>query len=232
LSADISDNSRPLLDAGLERLGFSVRAERERAAALFETYLDEWALFNPSLSLTGESERAQIITRHIFDSAAAFFIIEKLARASGDDPPNSAVVADVGSGGGFPGIPLAVCASAVRSQTRFVLIERSQKKCAFLENCAALMKLDNVSVENADMNGAGRNRFAVCAFRSFHPLDKKLLARLFSLTADGGFLAAYKARIETIEREMDAAGAVSWKAEKLVVPFLEDRERHLVCIKK
>ena len=226
-----------LLERGLELLGFLSDEEQKKACALFEIYLAELELCNKALKLTSASEstRSNIIVRHIFDSLAALphigLLVEQ-AEQHGIQP----AVADIGSGGGFPGIPLAVCASVMPNlqKIRWTLIEREQKKCAFLQNCAALMKLSNVYVENTALEKAKKNRFAVCVFRAFHPLTQQLLDELFSVTAAGGFLAAYKARLAAIQQEMSAAESnkAQWRAEKLSVPFLDGHERHLVVIKK
>ncbi|GMO46704.1 MAG: 16S rRNA (guanine(527)-N(7))-methyltransferase RsmG [Treponemataceae bacterium] len=228
-----------LLLNGLERAGLSDSVARARAAALFDIYLDEIVLFSKTLNIASGLGREEIIMRHIFDSIAPFARIEELAEISREKrahisgaADDAAVIADIGSGAGFPGIPLAVCASVTQKKTRVVLIERGKKKCAFLENCAALMHLSCVSVENVDIERAQKNRFDVCVFRSFHPLDEKLVRLIFGLTVSGGFIAAYKARLENIERELRGieSAARCWRVEKLRVPFLEDHERHLVIM--
>jgi 16S rRNA (guanine527-N7)-methyltransferase len=226
-----------LLSQGFALLGFLSDDEQKKALALFEIYLTELELFNKPLKLTSASESSisNIIVRHIFDSLAALphiaLLVEQAAHY-GIQP----AVADIGSGGGFPGIPLAVCASVMPNlqKIRWTLIERMQKKCAFLQNCAALMKLPNVCVENIALEKAEKNRFAVCVFRAFHPLTPHLLDEFFSLTADGGFLAAYKARLLAVQQEMSGveSSKVEWRAEKLNVPFLDGHERCLVVIKK
>jgi 16S rRNA (guanine527-N7)-methyltransferase len=232
-------DAEELLLNGLERLGLSCSGMRSQAAALFDIYLDEIELFNKTLNLAAVSGRKEIIVRHILDSVAPFALIAELAEISrkkragiSGTADDAAVIADIGSGGGFPGIPLAVCASVMRKQTRVVLIERSKKKCAFLENCAAMMNLSCVTVENIAVERAQKKRFDVCVFRAFHPLDEKTARLILSLTVGGGFIAAYKARLENIKREMRGIESLShgWRAEKLSVPFLEDHERHLVIM--
>jgi 16S rRNA (guanine527-N7)-methyltransferase len=216
---------RELLCEGLKQLGFT----EERHATLtriMEKYLDEWELFNKTLKLTAETARKDIIVKHIFDSLSAYAHIQNLPVLHGDSSRAEPIVADIGSGGGFPGIPLAACMPDVR----FVLIERMQKKCAFLENCAALLGLSNVTVENTPVEQVQKRRFDVCVFRSFHPLDAALFKTLSECVVPGGFLAAYKGRREKIDEEMRALGAMSYSVKKLTVPFLEDHERHVVIM--
>jgi 16S rRNA (guanine527-N7)-methyltransferase len=213
-----------LLREGLRRLDFADSAHNESCAQSLEIYLHELELFNKMHSFTAETGRSEIIIRHIFDSLAALHAIRSLAIRTGSGSP---VIADIGSGGGFPGIPLAVCMRDIR----FVLIERMQKRSVFLESCTAIMGLSNVTVENTPAEQL-RQQFDVCVFRSFHPLDKSTLPVLLKLAIPTGFLAAYKAKIAKIHEEMDAVASLvsGWTAEKLDVPFLHDHERHLVII--
>ena len=81
--------------------------------------------------------------------------------------------------------------------------------------------------------------FDIATFRAFRPLDKKMAKTLLNLTAQNGFLAAYKAKKESITEEMNAISDIipEYKTEPLFVPFLTDsqknpRERNLVIIQK
>jgi 16S rRNA (guanine527-N7)-methyltransferase len=134
-------------------------------------------------------------------------------------------VLDVGSGAGFPGIPLAVALPG----RRFTLLERSAKKCAFLENCRALLGLANVRVLRADLAEA-RGSWDVVTFRAVAPLDRFLDALRRSPVA-WRWVASYKGRRDRIEEEIarigDRAGRV--EVRPLPVPGI-DEERHLVLI--
>ena len=74
----------------------------------------------------------EIIIKHFVDSLTAL---------SSTNFPQNCVVLDVGSGGGFPSVPLKI----VRPDMRFVLVEPIQKKCSFLNSVIGLLKLHNVS---------------------------------------------------------------------------------------
>jgi 16S rRNA (guanine527-N7)-methyltransferase len=134
-------------------------------------------------------------------------------------------VLDVGSGAGFPGIPLAIALPEVR----FNLLERSGKKCAFLENCRALLGLANVTVQQADLSAASGS-FDVVTFRAVAPLDR-FLADLARSKVAWRSVAAYKGRRDRIEEELAALGPAALHAEivRLEVPFV-DEERHLVVL--
>jgi 16S rRNA (guanine527-N7)-methyltransferase len=146
-------------------------------------------------------------------------------------PPDSPALADVGSGAGFPGIPLAICLPGVR----FTLIERMGRRAGFLQNCLAALGLANAAVEETEMEKAAPGRFDLVVFRAFSPLEPVVLKSLCRLLAPGGIIAAYKGRRQVVEAELTAAEAAvpklagTWEIIPLQVPFL-DEERHLAVI--
>ena len=145
----------------------------------------------------------------------------------------SLVLADIGSGGGLPGIPLAA-AFLEESDVRFELVERMEKRCAFLENCAAILGLKNVTVVNSEAERVDAEAYDLITFRAFRPLDKKMTKTLLRIVKQGGFLCAYKAKLENIREVMSGISALvpDYETVQLNVPGLEDSERNLVIIKK
>ena len=75
--------------------------------------------------------------------------------------------------------------------------------------------------------------FDVATFRAFRPLDKKMIKTLLRTIGEGGVLAAYKAKLESIEAEMSAIASIvpEYTIKPLTVPFMEDHQRHLVLIR-
>lgn len=214
-----------LLQNGLKEFGF-LDDEIPSLCQKMESYIKELILFNSAYNLTNTSDHDELVTRHILDSLSAAQNIKKIAKKFGPDVK----IADIGSGGGLPGIPLA----AAFPQFNFVLVERMAKRCAFLENCAAILGLKNVTVWNKEAEKVPAESFDISVFRAFRPLDEKMIKTLLSLTKTGGFLAAYKAKSENIKTEMDAINKIvpEYNVEKLFVPGLEDSERNLVIVKK
>lgn len=207
--------------------GFGI--EREKAP-LFEKYAAELNLFNSAYDLVGADSVEDILTKHILDSLAAVPLLKQLmAKAENPAEPR---IADVGSGGGLPGIPLAI----TFPNAHFTLIERMSKRCKFLENCVLTLGLKNVEVLNTEAERAPQKAFDIVVFRAFRPLDEKMTKTLLKLPAENGFIAAYKARIDKINAEMAGIAKLvpSWCAKPLDVPFLgagkEERERNLVII--
>jgi 16S rRNA (guanine527-N7)-methyltransferase len=195
---------------------------------LLNNYIEEVERFNPTLSLVGTTDHRELVVRHILDSLAPVGILRRLLEGRRDSSGASPHIADVGSGAGLPGIPLAI----VMPGCRFTLIERKTRRAVFLRNTLTTLGLSNAEVEEREMEKAPRFRFDLISFRAFRPLDPVILKGLFRLLTAGGVLAAYKGRQEKIAAEMGAVGGLagSWEAVPCPVPFL-DEERHLVIIK-
>jgi len=212
---------RPLLENGLVHLGLS----QDRILSLLIKYIEEIELFNEAYGLVKVKDRGELIAKHIFDSLAPISIFHGL--------PNNKV-ADVGSGAGLPGIPLAVCMPG----TEFTLIERMGRRAGFLRNAIAVLGLPNVRVEESDMEKlAVTEKFDLIVFRAFKPFNSGILKGLLRLLAPGGIIAAYKGRRQSVEDEMGEAlgknqsyAQHSWEVVPVEVPFLEE-ERHLVLIR-
>ena len=109
-----------------------------------------------------------------------------------------------------------------------------EKRCAFLENCAAILGLKNITVVNSEAERVAEAAYDIITFRAFRPLDKKMTKTLLRIVKLDGYLCAYKAKLSSIKEEMDAIKMLvpSYEVEQLSVPGLEDSERNLVIIKK
>jgi len=170
--------------------------------------LDQW---NERMNLTAIRDRPSQITKHVLDSLS----VRPYLR--GDR------VADVGSGAGFPGIPLAI----VERGRRFTLIDSTAKKCRFLEHVREALDLANVEVANSRAEAfKPEQRFDTVLARAVGPLAD-LVRYAGSLVAGEGRLLAMKGRFP--EEEI-AARLNGWKVlavHSLAVPGL-DEQRHLV----
>ena len=120
---------RELTINSIGELGLTIGENHADQFMRYLTHLIEW---NKSINLTTIIDPKEIIIKHFIDSLAA------LAATSF---PQYCRVLDVGSGGGFPGIPLKI----MRSDMRVVLVEPVQKKCSFLNSVIGLLKLHDVS---------------------------------------------------------------------------------------
>ena len=101
---------------------------------------------NKAFNLTAVTEVAEAWRRHVFDSLTLLGLLAEL--------PDGAAVADVGSGGGLPGIPLAICSPRLE----FTLIEATGKKAAFLRIVKGELGLKNVEIVNERAEVVGHDR--------------------------------------------------------------------------
>lgn len=224
------------LENGLEKIGILSENQNEICTKL-DKYIKEIILFNSAYNLTNTSDYDEIVVNHILDSLAPYKIFLQIYndfKQKNNDEKFK--IADIGSGGGLPGIPLAI----VFPQFDFTLVERMDKRCAFLENCAAICGLKNVTVQKKEAEKVSAESFDVATFRAFRPLDKKMTKTLLSLIKKDGILLAYKAKTENIYAEMNSLKdlKLNFSVEKLYVPFLtektdknDERERNIVLIK-
>jgi 16S rRNA (guanine527-N7)-methyltransferase len=218
-------------DGGIARL---LAGRLDTVTVLLTNYIEEIERFNPIYGLVGAKDRRELVVKHILDCLAPLGHLGNLGRDTPAAPhppadtPSPPVIADVGSGAGLPGIPLAISLPRVR----FTLIERMGRRAGFLRNTAAVLGLANVTVEECEMEKAAPGRFDLVVFRAFRPLEKRILKGLLRLLKEGGSLGAYKGRREAIEAEMKSLADTTgpWEVLPCPVPFL-DEERHLLTLR-
>lgn len=216
------------LISGLEKLQLVFS---EQQIQQLESYIQEVLEFNKSYNLMKADSADELAANHILDSLSAVSsikkIIDELCEKTGSSVLN---IADIGSGGGCPGIPLSVAFP----EHNFTLVERMEKRCIFLTSVINKLGLKNVKVECSAADAVKAESFDLEVFRAFHPFDKKIIKLLFRMLKKGGYLAAYKAREEKILAEMEQINFIvkNYERIKLTVPYLEDHERNLVVIKK
>ncbi len=205
---------KQLLADGLRRLGIDCPPERLEALERYRQELERWNLRFGFVKASGR----ELVVRHFLDSLAGLPVLAGLS-------PRRTVL-DVGSGAGFPGLPLALFLEG----SEVTLLERSARKAAFLSNVAALLGLGNVRVLEQELRRLNE-RYELVTFRAWSPLARELPALRRAL-APGGCIAAYKGRRERIEQELGQVDQACWEAKvvPLQVPFL-DEERHVVLIR-
>jgi 16S rRNA (guanine527-N7)-methyltransferase len=213
----------PELREGLEQLEIPFSAEQIIKVQIFLEELERW---NRRYGLVGrrdakdrQLDRRQLIVRHVLDSLAAWATVKALDQRR--------QVADVGSGAGFPGIPLAV----FLPDSRFTLLEPSAKKAAFLRNAAILANLENVEVAEIRLQEV-RRRFDLVVFRAFSPLPR-VLPDLQRILEPNGAVIAYKGKRSRVLEELAASGLDLQRLRIVAVrvPFLAE-ERHLIVVPK
>ena len=200
-----------ILRDGLQALGL---ADEELAAAL-ESYLALMTQWNRAYNLTAIRDPAEMVVKHLLDSLA----IHPWARGS---------LADIGTGPGLPGIPLALA----QRDLQVSLIETAGKKARFLREAVRHLGLgDRVRAHDARAQDVPESGHHDClAARAFGTLGE-ILAAGGHLLKPGGRLLAMKGRVPAEEITALPVGYVHVATHPLTVPGL-DAERHLVVVEK
>lgn len=144
------------------RSGLSVSHETFRRLEIFVQLLRKW---NSKINLIARSTEDQVWTRHILDSAQ----VAKAAERRGD----GGAWLDLGSGGGFPGLVIAVLRHDHEGDQSFTLVESDSRKCAFLVEASRELSL-NVTIMNTRIEDLGAVKCDVLTARALAPLDKLL----------------------------------------------------------
>ncbi len=199
-----------LLDTGLRSLGIAMGADARQRLLTFAAMVERW---NRTFNLTAIRDPRRIMTHHMLDSLA---VVPYL-------PPGS--MADVGSGGGFPGVPVAI-ADHSRPIT---LIDSNSKKAAFLRQATIELPLKNVSVHEGRVEGwQPEAPFDVVISRAFADLSQFIGACRHLLKADGEWIAMKgampEAEIAMLPPDLEVRDVI-----RVAVPELE-AERHLIRI--
>lgn len=192
-----------------------------RAAEQLAAYLALLAKWNRTYNLTAIRDGARMVTHHVVDSLAALPALDRYA------PREGAVrVLDVGSGGGLPGIPLAIA----RPAWRVTLCEANQKKAAFLTQAAIELGLANVAVVRERVEEARAiPPCAIVVSRAFADLAT-FAAQSARHVAPGGVLVALKGVDPAGERAALPAAVEVVETIALAVPGV-DAARHLVVMR-
>ncbi len=148
----------------------------ERQLNQFEQYLHLLQEWNQKMNLTAITQEEEVWEKHFYDSVVPFLHAD------------FKTLADVGSGAGFPGIPLAI----VWPDREFTLIEPLAKRCKFLEEVKKQLKLTNVTIVNEraeDFVKTHRGQFDAVSARAVARLSILLELCIPLLKPDGVFIA-------------------------------------------
>jgi 16S rRNA (guanine527-N7)-methyltransferase len=183
--------------------------------ALFATLLDELVRWNKKVNLTAIRDPDEMITGHLLDSLVARPLLH------GDR------ILDVGTGAGFPGLPLAIC----EPQRQFELIDGNNKKIMFVQHAATMLRLGNVAAIKARTEDyAPAERFDTVIARAVGPLARLVDMAGHHVREDGVFVAL-KGRYPARELE-ELPKRWEYEVAELEVPGLEKGSRHAVSLRR
>lgn len=202
-----------VLRAGLQALAIVLP---EQAIENLLAYVDLLVKWNRTYNLTAIRDGDEMVTQHLLDSLS---ILPYLDQAQS--------LADIGSGAGLPGIPLAIA----RRDLAVTLIESVQKKTAFQQQAKMDLGLSNVSIYSGRVEDFKRSsEFDAVTARAFS--DLSMLTKVVApLLWPGGRIYAMKG---VMPQEEIAVLPTDWKlvaAPKLQIPGLE-AERHLLILER
>lgn len=202
-----------LLSHGLEALELTTSTF---VIESFLVYLKELKKWNSKVcNLTSLKKEKDIVVRHFLDSLLYLKVM----------PLNVKKIVDIGSGAGFPGIPIKI----IKPDFSLTIIESNRKKCHFLKHLLRQLQIKHVDIlhsrlENVKMDGD----FDAAVTRALYRL-KEFVEKASHLIKEGGFLVVSKG--QKIGKELHQIKDYDFRQITLSLP-LSDIKRHLVVIKK
>ena len=197
------------LAAGLAELSIPLSEEAQRKLLAFRDLLLKW---NKTYNLTALRDPEQAISHHLLDSLA---ILPHVGSGS---------LLDVGSGGGLPGIPLAIA----RPELSVSMVDTVQKKATFLQQASIELGLKNVSVYHARVEEM-QGQYAQISSRAFAEIGLFIDLTRHLLAPGGRWLAMKGIRPDDELKTLPADIAVE-AIVPLTVPGLA-AERHLIILR-
>ena len=205
-------DNRQKLQSGLKEMGLDLSGEQQDKLLAYVEMLKKW---NKTYNLTALRDESQIIRHHLLDSLTLPPYLE-----------GAQTMLDVGSGGGQPGIPAAVC----RPDLQITLLDANTKKTSFLQQAAIELELKNVRVVSGRVEAVQGLRADVITSRAFAELAD-FVNWTAHLLQDGGRWAAMKGVYPAAEIDRLPDSVCVERVDKIRVPQL-NAERHMVILRK
>lgn len=224
---DIYIDGLSIFEDGLNELGISINdRQREQFIRFYEMLVEK----NKVMNLTAITEFEEVIVKHFLDSLAIAKVVSKEMLAS------DAKIIDIGTGAGFPGIPLKI----VFPDIKITLLDSLNKRINFLREVCQELKLENVELIHGRSEDFGRNpryreRYDLCVSRAVANLAT-LSELCIPFVEVGGSFVSYKAG-DCGEEVRESVGAVDKmggriEARKEYTVPTSDLNRVLLVIKK
>lgn len=218
------DNTAAQFTALLKEQGITITPKQLEQ---FELYFRELVSWNEKMNLTGITERDQVYMKHFYDSLSLSFFMNM-------EDVNK--LADIGSGAGFPGIPLKICFPHLK----LTIVDSLSKRISFLQHVCDTLELQNVQL----IHGRAEDIARQFVHRDAYDLvTARAVARLSLLnefclpfTRKDGVFAAMKGNDPTEElteakRSFKELRAELRKVESFSLP-VEESARHIILIHK
>ena len=215
----MAENIQGLLLNSANALGVRLMPAQTDA---FQTYLELLLEWNKKMNLTAITDPREVCIKHFVDSLTVLDAVE---------PKTNAKVLDVGSGAGFPGIPLKIA----REDIQLTIIDSLQKRLTFLQE---VLDKTHLSAEllhgRAEDFGREKNlrvKFDVVTARAVAPLNL-LCEYCMPFVKTGGIFMAMKGKNEIAESASAAVKLLVGKIEQDISYTVNDESRKIFIIKK
>lgn len=210
------------LARGIDALGLRVTEAQQHQLLSYMDLIQKW---NKVYNLTALRGLQEILTHHVLDSLSVIPpLLRHIEQNKLSEQPTVSLL-DVGSGGGLPGVVIAICCPFVR----VTCVDTVSKKAAFIQQAAASLRLPNLQGVHARVESLSGPFDLICS-RAFASLPDFVSWSLGALAHDGVWMAM---KGKTPEDEMAAlpSSAEVFHVEQLKVPGLE-ADRCVVWMKK
>jgi len=192
-----ADELSSRLQQGLDSLKITATAEQQKQLLLL---LDQLVKWNKTYNLTAIDDPMDGLTLHLLDSLAVAPFI------------NQSTLLDVGTGAGFPGLPLAILLPNVQ----FTLLDSNSKKIRFILQQIHLLNLANVTAIHSRVESAQHDRFDAIISRAFASIQDMVHTTKHLLSEDGRWLAM--------------KGQYSKQEVESVVPAVKELACHMLTV--
>ncbi len=204
-----------LLESGLEALSIDYSEETIESFRIYLHELKKWARVHNLTSLTDEED---IIIRHFLDSLLFLAAI----------PEDTKNIIDVGTGAGFPGVPLKI----LRPGIKLYLLEKRKKKTAFLRHIVSRLNLKEATILDTSLEELGKidslPLFEVAVTRALFSV-RDFMDKVSLIVKEGGLMILSKGK--NYEKELNNIDKKRVKIRRSFIP-LTDIERYIITIAK
>lgn len=189
----------------------------------FYNYMNLLLEWNEKINLTAITEPKEVILKHFIDSATIIKYIE-----------NDMQIVDVGTGAGFPGIPLNI----INNEANYVLVDSLNKRINFLNEVINNLQLKNINTVHSRIEDFGKDNkesFDIATSRAVASLNI-LLEYLLPLVKIGGICICMKGsnaeeEIENSKKALEILGGKIEKVEEIILPD-SDIVRNIIIVRK
>lgn len=199
------------LKSGLAAMQLDLSTAQQLMLLEYITLLKKW---NSTYNLTALRDESKMVSHHLLDSLTLLPYVQQ-----------AKTLMDVGSGGGMPGIPTAIC----RPDLQITLLDSNTKKTTFLQQAVIELGLKNVTVASGRVETMHDTKVDVVTSRAFAELHD-FIALTKHLLNEHGYWAAMKGVYPYEELENVPQNVNVYQIDKLEVPTL-NAERHMVLMR-